>query len=281
MPALRPPPRVFSPQSSLPPPAATFRTHYLKKSGQHSAISNQLWAVGCQLSAIGRQRVASCRSYVANRGVPVEYGPGQGKSEIINLKSRILPHSPFRVPPWCRLKSPPGGLTQQHQRLLFKHFLGPPYKARLTTQRSSSGVSDPGTTIVPLVSAPLKAAARLILEEQAVGRSGAMEDEPPPTDTLAFRWSAVHNLLAAAGDLAADAWKARRSSDEETTGRQMRQFFCCIPGAAGELGPDVAGREPGRAKGLTSDIYFGKFSALNDLLLEHRHGMFTTCHPFS
>ena len=51
----------------------------------------------------------------------------------------------------------------------------------------------------------------------------------PKTETLGFRWSAVHNLFLEAGDVAADEWRASRSADEENAEREMRQFVWCLP----------------------------------------------------
>jgi len=168
MPALKPPPRVSSPHSSLPPPAATFRTARSKRSKSqrvqksqrqrtfesHNAAESRSQAVekSNRLAVIGCQRVTSCRLSVASGGVPDAHAPGREKSEIINLKSHILPHSPFRLPPWCRLKSPPVGLARQHQRTLFEHEPGPPIRrgrkhvplrASVPATRRATGCQDP------------------------------------------------------------------------------------------------------------------------------------------
>lgn len=71
--------------------------------------------------------------------------------------------------------------------------------------------------------------ALLIHEGQTINKESVVEGTPKPTETLGFRWSAVHNLFLSAGDLAADEWKASRSADEESVEREMRQFVWCLP----------------------------------------------------
>ncbi|MDZ4689083.1 MAG: terminase gpA endonuclease subunit [Planctomycetaceae bacterium] len=76
--------------------------------------------------------------------------------------------------------------------------------------------------------------AMLLHDGQSVdGQSGDSSDvvvgDAPHTDTLGFRWSAVNNLFLTAGEVAADEWRASRSSDEESADRELRQFVWCIP----------------------------------------------------
>ncbi len=52
---------------------------------------------------------------------------------------------------------------------------------------------------------------------------------PPETETLGFRWSAVNNQFATAGDLGVDEWEAARSDDEDNAEREMRQFVWALP----------------------------------------------------
>ena len=59
--------------------------------------------------------------------------------------------------------------------------------------------------------------------------SGQVQGELPATDTLGFRWSAVHNLFLTPGEIAADEWRASRSADEENAERELRQFVWCLP----------------------------------------------------
>jgi phage terminase large subunit GpA-like protein len=73
--------------------------------------------------------------------------------------------------------------------------------------------------------------SRLLHGEQSVVEHN-VRGELPATDTLGFRWSAVNNLLLTAGDLAADEWRASRSTDEENAEREMRQFVWCLPAQA-------------------------------------------------
>jgi len=53
--------------------------------------------------------------------------------------------------------------------------------------------------------------------------------EPPITDTLSFRWSAVNNLFATASQLAGDEWKAHREVDEDLAEKEMLQFVWALP----------------------------------------------------
>jgi phage terminase large subunit GpA-like protein len=49
--------------------------------------------------------------------------------------------------------------------------------------------------------------ARLVHGEQALAADGAVQGDPPATDTLGFRWSAAHNLFLPSGEIAADEWR--------------------------------------------------------------------------
>src|SRR4051812_20474185 len=71
--------------------------------------------------------------------------------------------------------------------------------------------------------------SRLIHGEQSIDAEGSVQSAPPASDTLGFRWSAVNNLFATAGDLAADEWRSSRAPDEENAEREMRQFVWCLP----------------------------------------------------
>ena len=73
------------------------------------------------------------------------------------------------------------------------------------------------------------AQARLLYGDQSIDAEGLVTGEPPATDTLGFRWSAVHNLFLSAGDLAADEWRASRAAEQELAEREMRQFVWCLP----------------------------------------------------
>ena len=64
---------------------------------------------------------------------------------------------------------------------------------------------------------------------QNVNENGYIVGELPKTETLGFRWSAIHNLFLTAGDIAADEWRASRSAEEENAEREMRQFVWCLP----------------------------------------------------
>ncbi|WP_417851059.1 terminase gpA endonuclease subunit [Thalassoglobus sp.] len=70
--------------------------------------------------------------------------------------------------------------------------------------------------------------ARLLHHGQTI-ENEELVGEPKPTETLGFRWSAVHNLFLEAGEIAADEWRASRSADEDNAEREMRQFVWCLP----------------------------------------------------
>lgn len=76
---------------------------------------------------------------------------------------------------------------------------------------------------------------RLVHRGQTVGPRGKVGGNPPDTETLGFRWSAVHNLLLSAGDVAVDEWKAVRSTDEENAERELRQYVWAIPYEPAEI----------------------------------------------
>jgi phage terminase large subunit GpA-like protein len=75
---------------------------------------------------------------------------------------------------------------------------------------------------------------RLLHGDQAIDEDGRLVGDPPPTDTLGFRWSAVNSLFLLPEDLAADEWRASRSADEDNAEREMRQFVWCLPAALSE-----------------------------------------------
>ncbi|QDT55930.1 Phage terminase large subunit (GpA) [Caulifigura coniformis] len=70
---------------------------------------------------------------------------------------------------------------------------------------------------------------RLVHQGQSVDDAGNLTGEAIATDTLGFRWSAIHNLFLMPADLAADEWRASRSPDEENAEKEMRQFVWCLP----------------------------------------------------
>ena len=72
-------------------------------------------------------------------------------------------------------------------------------------------------------------ACKLIHRGQTINDLGEIEGNPPATETLGFRWSAVNNLFISPGDLGAEEWKASRTVDEENAERKRRQFVWCLP----------------------------------------------------
>jgi phage terminase large subunit GpA-like protein len=72
-------------------------------------------------------------------------------------------------------------------------------------------------------------AAKLVHGDQSLDADGQVQGEVPASDSLGFRWSAVHNLFLTSGDFAADEWRASRATDQESAEREMRQFVWCLP----------------------------------------------------
>jgi len=70
---------------------------------------------------------------------------------------------------------------------------------------------------------------------QEVTPDGQVTGHAPPTSTLGFRWSAVHNLFTSAAQIAGEEWAAARAQDEEAADREMRQQVWALPAAP----PDV------------------------------------------
>ena len=108
-------------------------------------------------------------------------------------------------------------------------------------------------------------AGQSIEGDQVVGPS-------PATETLGFRWSAVHNLFVTAGEVGADEWRAQRAANEEDAEREMRQFVWCLPALSlkwdqislaaeeiiGRANEIPRGIVPARTQRLTAAIDLGK-----------------------
>lgn len=78
--------------------------------------------------------------------------------------------------------------------------------------------------------------AKLVHDGQEVTPEGHVVGEAPRTNTLGFRWSAVNNLFAEAGDLAGEEWKAANTAeDSDDAEKQQHQFVWAIPWAPPEL----------------------------------------------
>lgn len=58
---------------------------------------------------------------------------------------------------------------------------------------------------------------------------GEIVGDLPRTNTLGFRWSAVNNLFATAGDVAMELWTASQAEDEENAEKKIRQFTFALP----------------------------------------------------
>jgi len=71
--------------------------------------------------------------------------------------------------------------------------------------------------------------ALLLHRGQTVDDSGSVVGDPPPTNTLGFRFSAVHNMFVGVADLGEDEWTAARAEDEDNAEREMCQFVWAVP----------------------------------------------------
>ncbi|MBC7852923.1 MAG: phage terminase large subunit family protein, partial [Pirellulaceae bacterium] len=121
--------------------------------------------------------------------------------------------------------------------------------------------------------------------DQSLDAGGTLVGEPPATETLGFRWSAVHNLFLTSADFAADEWRASRATDQECAEREMRQFVWCVPvesskwsqtplevlELAARLGSWPRGVLPPDTKWLTAAVDIGKY-LLHWVLVAWRDG---------
>jgi phage terminase large subunit GpA-like protein len=64
---------------------------------------------------------------------------------------------------------------------------------------------------------------------QEVTPDGEVVGEPPRVMTLGFRWTAINNLFASAGEVGVEEWRAARSADLENAERELCQFVHCLP----------------------------------------------------
>lgn len=71
--------------------------------------------------------------------------------------------------------------------------------------------------------------AVMVHRGQEVTPDGKITGDPPQTQTLGFRWSAIDNPFATAGTLGAEEWLARRARDRENAEKKMRQFIFTLP----------------------------------------------------
>lgn len=72
-------------------------------------------------------------------------------------------------------------------------------------------------------------AAQLVHRGQEITPEGEIVGEPPKTQTLGFRWSAIDNPFCTAADLGAEEWLSRKSRDRDNAEKKMRQFVWCLP----------------------------------------------------
>ena len=75
----------------------------------------------------------------------------------------------------------------------------------------------------------------LVHRGQKVSLDGEIVGEAPQTQTMSFRFSAIDNPFATAGDLGAEEWLAKRAADRENAERKMKQFVFVIPDEPPEI----------------------------------------------
>jgi phage terminase large subunit GpA-like protein len=92
---------------------------------------------------------------------------------------------------------------------------------------------------------------KLLHRGQSIDAAGGIHGDPPETNTLGFRWSAIDNHLLTAGDVAVDEWVASREENVETVERRLCQFVWATPPAptAWQEAPVTAEGIIGRAHG--------------------------------
>jgi phage terminase large subunit GpA-like protein len=114
---------------------------------------------------------------------------------------------------------------------------------------------------------------RLVHRGQEITPSGAITGKPEPTDCLGFRWTAWHNAFWTAGQIGANEWEARASTEEEAAEREVKQFWWAEPWEPEdtELNPLVEGQvrkrtcrlpravAPDDALTVTTGVDLGKF----------------------
>lgn len=71
--------------------------------------------------------------------------------------------------------------------------------------------------------------AILVHRGQSVDNRGRITGDPPQTQTLGFRWSAIDNPFQSAGDVGAEEWLANKSRDKENAEKKQRQFVFALP----------------------------------------------------
>lgn len=84
----------------------------------------------------------------------------------------------------------------------------------------------------PWSEADRKGAARLgvlVHRGQTILKTGEIAGPPPETQTFGLRWSAIDNPFVVAADLGAEEWLARKTIDQDSAERKMRQFVFSLP----------------------------------------------------
>lgn len=71
--------------------------------------------------------------------------------------------------------------------------------------------------------------AKLVHRGQTIDSAGTIHGEPPATETLGFRWSAVNNMFSTAGDVGVDEYNAAAALDEDDAEKEIRQFVFALP----------------------------------------------------
>lgn len=71
--------------------------------------------------------------------------------------------------------------------------------------------------------------AKLVHRGQELTPDGELIGEPPQTDTLGFRWSAFHNLLAPSSLIGMEEWTAQHADNPMAADIVLKQQVWCLP----------------------------------------------------
>ena len=109
--------------------------------------------------------------------------------------------------------------------------------------------------------------ATLVHRGQEIGPDGEILGPLPDTDTLGFRWGAVHNLFLPAATIAAAEWKAEKTKDESPDPEDVERVLCQFVHGLAYVGPDDLTRlDPSKIKRRTASSPRGLVPAGTDFL---------------
>ena len=121
---------------------------------------------------------------------------------------------------------------------------------------------------------------RLLHQGQTIDKACRIKGEAPRTNTLGFRWSAIHNRFQTAGQLGAEEWSAARLARErgedrdENAEKELCQFVWAIPYEPPDFGMTVldAGRIMRRTRGYFHGVVPADTLSLTVAVDAHKRG---------